>query len=819
MKISRFFARVRRGALCWCYATFCAAFCVANDSDFEARIVADWKSQEARHDRDLASPEAFRDLSSRANALFSALDENDYFSSGGRAALMSAINEASTFDTDVASAADCEGAYCKLRWAMRQAEFENPLIRGIPVVFMKANRFGYQILQEYLSYYARYSNQHGGGFFVLKNPGFSFETTDLTTGRFPRGLFSTPSLSYDGKTLYFAFADFSKVQEENAPILTPSDLQNRGAATWIHDYLKESDGKYHLFKMDVATGEFEQLTEGPYDDFNPTLLPNGDLIFISTRRGGFARCNGPWEPISTATLHLRKPDGSIKTLSWHETNEWAPSVLSDGRVVYTRWDYVDRSASRYQGLWLTNPDGTGSVALFGNYTEDVCACIQAEEIPGSNKIMFVATAHHLAVGGPLVILDPSKTKYDPETGFDNLDSLERITPEICFPETPDGEPDGKPNSIPSQYYYSPRPLSEDFYLVSYSRDPLGGYLSEHGGRVGSPDKVGKLGLYYRDRFGNLELMFEDDEYSCRYPLPLVERETPDILPSRLPADSQVSDTGVFALSNVRESLIPFPENRKIKELRVFEILGKYPSPVGHNPAIGHDFAGNARRLLGSVPVEEDGSAYFRVPARKPLYFQVIDEEGKAVQTMLSEVYVQPGESRGCVGCHEQSNYAMKNLDARSIALARPASELQPGPDGTNPFNYTRLIQPVLDRSCVSCHSGKGDGVKPELTGEPQNEFTVSYNNFLPYLRWYEWFNNPIRRTVSFPGECGADMSPLTNVLSDDNHRDLKTSDKDKRLIYLWLDANIPFYGTYDTTLRQKQREGNVVEVPEVPRFE
>ncbi|MBR4751366.1 MAG: PD40 domain-containing protein [Thermoguttaceae bacterium] len=805
---------------------FCS-FAIAQDeptAGFRAKIEADWERQEATRDRSVADVDALRDLIVRSNELIERLESDKLVENSKLDVFRAAVANADSFLESDPSRDDPNAradAYRSLRWAARDAIFANELLKDSPVVFEKANRFGFQILQEYLSFYERFSNQHGGGLFRLEKPGFSFKTTELSAD-FPRGLFATPSLSYDAKTLYFAFADFSKVQDPDpdAPVLNAYHLRAQGDATErVRQYLTESEGKYCLYSMNLETGESTKLTDGPYDDFDPTLLPDGSLAFVSTRRGGFARCNQSWEPIMVATLHKLTPDGQIRSLSWHETNEWTPAVLDDGRIVYTRWDYVDRRASRYQGLWLTNPDGTGAVALFGNYTESPVACIQPRPIPDSNKIVFTATAHHTAVGGSIVVLDPTKVKYDPETGWDSPDSIERITPEIPFPETKNEETGEW--YLPDQYYYGPTPLSEDFFLVSYSFEPANGYLTTDGNLTPETVGSGKLGLYYRDRFGNLELMYEDEKYSCRYPLILRERETipakiPSLLPDESASNADVADdgaTGTFTLFDVKESLWPFPNDRKIKELRVFQLLPKFPTHQGHYPAIGHDFAGNARIYLGSVPVEEDGSAYFTAPARKPLYFQAVDEDGRAVQTMLSEVYLQPGENRGCVGCHEQQQTTFANSEQRVAAALRAPSALKPGPEDSKPFSYPRLVQPILDRNCVECHSGKEDAPQPSLVGEPEGSFSVSYNQLKPYLRWYQWSSPSIRDVVSLPGECGADMSPLAAIIDDDVHaKAMKLSDEDRRTLYFWLDANIPFYGTYDPGEQARQRDGEAIAV-------
>ncbi|MCF0233574.1 MAG: hypothetical protein HUK22_01190, partial [Thermoguttaceae bacterium] len=395
----------------------------------------------------------------------------------------------------------------------------------------------------------------------------------------------------------------------------------------------------HLYKMDLASGAVKQLTDGPDDDFDPAELPDGDVVFVSTRRGGFARCTGGYEPVETATLHKLRKNGDVQCLSWHETNEWNPSVLSDGRIVYSRWDYVDREAARFMNLWTTNPDGTGASALFGNYTEEVVAALQAKEIPGSSKIMFLSSGHHIAVGGPIAIFDPAKAKYDPETGRDSMEAVEVVTPDVPFPETPVPEAPREYHYVSDHYYYGPYPLSEDFYLTAYSHDPNGGYLAVnrygYQGTCGEPYSSGKMGLYYRDRFGNLELIYEDPEISCRYPIQIKSRPVPANIASKIPENAP--DYGTLALANVYESLFPFAPERPIVELRVFQLLPHWPDYESDVPRLGHAHAANGRVLLGTVPIEKDGSAYFKVPARKPLYFQAVDADGRAVRTMMSEV--------------------------------------------------------------------------------------------------------------------------------------------------------------------------------------
>ena len=261
--------------------------------------------------------------------------------------------------------------------------------------------------------------------------------------------------------------------------VSPGDRPHRTGIDWTIlpaadqvpfelNYFSPARSSFHLFAIDADGENLRQLTFGSEDDFDPCPLPDGRLAFMSSRRGGFCRCDNPFEPIPTHTLHRLDPiDGHVETLSWHETNEWHPSVLADGRIVYCRWDYVDRSAAHFHGLWVSNPDGANPRILFGNYTKELSACFQPRSVPNSNKIVFVAGAHHANVGGSLVLLDPAKIALDQKSGQDRFESLDRLTPEVCFPETSEGWPDS--------FYHSPWPLSEDHYLVALASTDCRGW--------------------------------------------------------------------------------------------------------------------------------------------------------------------------------------------------------------------------------------------------------------------------------------------------------------------------------------------------------
>lgn len=763
------------------------------DPDLRRLLRADWLRQEQRAGRVAHAPAAIEAALDRCRQLL-----RDQRESGHAPAGDAATRELDRLDGrfralppgDEAAALEL---YFAVRAFTRECALSNPLLAGRPILFMERRRAVGYMLYEYLGWYYAFGNDPtsgyknprfptplpGGGVFVLEQPGRSLQTRDLTGGQLPSGHYVTLALSADAATVYFAFADPSGAD--------PFTLPGYGVAPAAAG---RKFNTFHLFAMAADGSRLRQLTDGPHDDFDPCPLPDGGVAFMSTRRGSKLRCGGG-SPEVVCTLHRLDREGAPpRTLSFHETHEWHPSLLHDGRLLYTRWDYVDRNAAKFHSLWTCNLDGSNPAVLFGNYTVRPWACYQARAVPDSSKVVFVAGGHHANVGGALVLLDPSRRAYDTISGEDRPEAIEVLTPELHFAEA-----DGWPRS----FYYSPWPLSERHYLVAFSHDPLpGGYTTHH--------QDSETGLYYFDRFGNLELLYRREGISAVYPIPLTPRPQP---PVRLgPVESEPGEQGAFLLADVNRSVLPLPQDRPVRSLRVFQLLPKSRSDRADDPRIGHPEQSNARMLLGTVPVEPDGSAHFLAPARKPLYFQAVDAAGRAVQGMRSVVYLQPGERRSCVGCHEPPSAAPPPRPV--LAARRPPSHLEPGPEGTKPFGFPRLIQPLLDAHCVRCHDGTSGPDKSSLvlTGEEEGPFSRAYVNLRPYLKW------PSYDAVTRPGELGADASPLAALLAGEAHgRFVRLPQSVLRVFYLWLDAQVPFYGTDEAAHLLAQRRGESVPPP------
>lgn len=684
----------------------------------------------------------------------------------------------------------------------RQIALGNPLFKSAPLLFVKhvPSVMSHQLTQVY-----GYCARPGGGLFILTEPGVSMRTRNLTPARLPAGNFMTPELSFDASRVLFSYCPVKE-----AP------------ASW--DFNNQTKGlRYHIYELSLMSGTVRALTEGDTDNFSPVYLTSGEVVFVSTRRGGFHRCGRG--PCFVYTLSRMEADGrDPHSISFHETHEWDPCLLNDGRLVYTRWDYVDRNAVHYEQLWSARPDGSNVRIYYGNNTWNPTGIWEARTIPGSSRVMATAAPHHGMSAGSVILLDTAQA-------VDGQEPLTRLTPDVRFPESETPLAFGPPPTAydfdtpvkqywraplteswmekvapeeerrwPGHCYKSPWPLSEKFFVVSYSFDQL---VGEPG-----PNIPNMFGLYFADAFGNKELIYRDPAISSLWARPLAPRAPPPELATSVTGSQK--DSGTFLLRDVTDGWPHLPVNPPITQLRIIQVLLK-TTPHADSPRIGAAFAAPGKQVLGTVPVEADGSAYFEAPARTPVLFQALDARGRAVQTMRSLVYLQPAENESCIGCHE---HRMKKESSQTPALAsrRAPSKIRPGPDGSRPFSYPRLVQPVLDRHCVKCHDGK-DPKRPVLTGEPEGAFTKSYNALVSRVSFSAW-NRPEQNfePLTEPLRFGALGSPLTRRLENGPCKVALTWEEEERL-FTWMDANALFYGTFDINEQKKQLAGQAIAGP------
>ena len=691
------------------------------------------------------------------------------------------ISNASTSDD-----ARLEDIWRRVHQLRRRITLANPLAKVGPLLFVKQvpGGFSHQLTQ-----YLGRCSRPGGGIFVLDSPGESMNARELVQDVFPTGSYQQPDIAHDGGKILFAFC--------------PGETTSK-------DWRTDVNRCYHLYEMNADGSSVKRLTDGAFDDFSPRYLPNGKIAFISTRRLGFHRCGRG--PCPVYALALAEADGSNpRPISYHETHEWDPAVLNDGRMIYTRWDYVDRHAVHYQQLWSTRPDGSDVRIFYGNNTLNPVGVWEARPVPNSNKVIATAAAHHAMTAGSIVLLDVTE-------GIDGLPPITRLTPDVPFPESeapvvqwhaPIGVNDPRPlppeaERWPGHCYRTPHALSERYFLAAYSFDTL----------IGEPNanRPNMFGIYLVDAFGNKELLYRDPNIASLWPVPLRPHRRPADIASVLEPESL--QEGTFFLQNVYESWPDLPRSTQIQWLRILQVLPK-STPNINDPRVGLANASPGKQVLGTVPVEPDGSAYFRAPAGVPLAFQALDERGRAVQIMRSIAYLQPGENVSCIGCHEHRTAAPAQR-APAQAISRLPSTIQPGPDGSNPLSYPILVQPVLDRRCVGCHSGTEPANNLDLTGAPEGSFTKSYNALAPRVPHAAWGGGDFLKInsepLSKPDYFGARASALMDMLLK-GHQDVELTASETERLFTWMDANALFYGTFDPDDQARQQRGERISGP------
>ncbi len=672
--------------------------------------------------------------------------------------------------------------YFQARWLARRIALLNPLLKIESLLFVKRHDASgvFHMCDQFYGCNA----VPGGGLFVLRDPsGPNPRLVDLLADsvvqrgrlagqRLTGGSFLSPELSFDGKTILFAYSEAKAFAKS----------QGKETYLWAPEY------SYHIFRVNADGTNLVQLTDGPTDDFDPCFLPNGRIAFISERRGGYLRC-GRHCPVYTM-FSMNADGGDIICLSYHETHEWQPSVTNDGMLVYSRWDYVDRDTNVAHHIWTCYPDGRNPRSFHGNYPERRESRpwmeMDIRAIPDSGKFVATTGAHHGHAFGSLVLIDPRIV----DDGASS--QLTRLTPEVPFPES-----EARPIDR-YMVYGTPWPLSEDDYLCAY--DPA---AKNHG-------------IYWIDRFGNKELIYRDASIASISPMPLGRRSAPPVVPSQTfqaaedAARASSSDRrATVAVMNVYDSDFAWPKGTSVKALRIVQVLPKLTAPP-NVPRIGVADQTNARAVLGTVPVEPDGSAHFEAPAGKALYFQALDERGLAIQSMRSATYLHPGERMTCQGCHESKQRPPSLGSNAPLAMQRAPDKIRPDVSGSNPFTFVRLVQPALDRHCVSCHRQKK---ALDLTGVIEGKYgwTRSYSNLAgKYGFYFHVSNGSINKGVhggsrTVAGKFGAAASPLLRFL-DARHYGLKLPAEDFHRITLWLDCNSEFYGAYENTEAQSRGE-------------
>ncbi len=527
--------------------------------------------------------------------------------------------------------------------------------------------------------------------------------------------------------------------------------------------LDEDD--FHLYELDVATGRIAQLTrDAGFADYEGCYLPNGQVLFNSTRCVQTVDCF----PVPVSNLYVMESDGSnIRRVTVNHVHDNFPSVLNDGRVAFTRWEYNDRWVIHVQGLAVMNPDGTGTTALYGNNSFWPISMLHVRAIPGSTKIVCTLSGHHdVDQCGEIGL-------FDPTLGTEEADGCLRLWPKREIRPTRD---EFYWRGLSAQYQY-PWPLSEHFFLVSCQ-----------------PKGKRHFGIYLIDTFGNRTLIYEDPNISCSSPMLLAPRPRPSVIPSQV--DYRQTEATIHMVNVYEGAGLRGIARGEVKALRIVEMINR-PMGTQHwagmdgTPPMGLCSSWDAKRVIGTVPVGPDGSATFTIPAGTAVYFQPLDARGRALQWMRSWVTAQPGEARACVGCHES-----KHTPPTARLAAAPGHPVRRRPwlTGQEPLAFHRDVQPVLDRACVRCHNqDHPKGI--DLRGDKTDAFSLGYE----HLRLFVTVPGTRQDPPMIPAKSvGAIASPLIQML-DKGHHEVRLTAEEMDRLATWVDLNAPYYGTYAIT--------------------
>ncbi|MBM4041486.1 MAG: hypothetical protein FJ290_23540, partial [Planctomycetes bacterium] len=532
------------------------------------------------------------------------------------------------------------------------------------------------------------------------------------------------------------------------------------AKTILFSWRKKGSPYYQLYTIGVDGSGLTQLTKGDYYNYDGAWLPDGRIVFLSSRISQAAYCF--FTPVGI--LYTMNADGSDqRRISANYLNDFTPAVTNDGRIIYGRWEYVDRPAIPIQSLWTINPDGTMLQGFFGNRVLDPASFIEPQAIPGSTAILCTLTGHNGSCRGAIGIVHPAN-------GDNSQGSIRNVTPEVRLRGV------AHSSNGPRGPYQTPYPVDGTYFLVSHDGTILlRDYDAKEQAIVLKPTTIG----FYNPR-------------------PLRPRQKPPVRAPYVPPEGgdqpQQQQWATVFVQDVYNGLEPHVQRGEVKQIAVVQEIRRslISSPGIHNPffdfqrvviSCGATYV--PKKVWGFAEVAPDGSACFRVPARQPIYFLALDAQGRAVQRMRSHTALMPGEVQGCIGCHEQ-RHEPPQRDRLLPALARPPQELVSPEWGVKGYDYASIVQPVLDKHCTKCHNPLGPDpvggasvprVPPkgiDLTGDRTDYFNVSYEWLArkdqgrtgsPYVNWIPTYNGHEWNILEItPKKWGSHASKLAEVI-------------------------------------------------------
>lgn len=626
-----------------------------------------------------------------------------------------------------------------------------------PLLFVK--RHSYTGIHIYDTYYKWPPG--GGGIYVLENPQSPRAEWKIrpvidpaTPGTLGEGVYTHPELSWDATRLLFCF----KAKPDGS--------------TCIYEIGVDGRGLRRVADPTPTCVSYKGTHSGQHD-IAPAYLPDGRIVFLSTRPSGLVPCANE----GVSILHVMNADGSgLHSISVNNVNEFDPSVLPDGRILFGRWEYVDKNALTIQSLWTVHPDGTEETALFANNMVLPEAILDARPVPNSHLIVGTFAKHNAPPRGSIAFIDPRLGKNGPQA--------------IINLEHPDKPTTDTGNSC------EPWPLSESVVLFS-----------------GRPAGYKRNVLEMMDRAGHRMVLYSETNICLHSPMLVKTRPSPPALPSVTQAGATA---GRFLVQDVYQGLDGVKRS-EVKWLRLIEETSRVSGThSGANPynqtfLVSAALAFSVKNFLGVVPVDEQGSAYFEAPSGRALYLQALDGDGRLVQSMRTFVQAAPGVTRSCIGCHEHK--AATGAPGRVAAAVTGRQPARPQPEswGSGFMDYPGMVQPVLDKHCVSCHGGKkGIAAGLDLSGGWTEHFNISYENLVNrresqleayWIAGIDCMNGTAHGSSQLlpPRRHGSGVAPLARLLMSDHDGRVRLSRRERDLLMAWIDSNGLYHGSWDYT--------------------
>ncbi len=599
--------------------------------------------------------------------------------------------------------------------------------------------------------------------------------------------------------------------------------------SWWRDSLGR---RLHIYRVGIDGSGLTQLTEGDHDNFNPAWLPDGGIAFLSTRLPQFAYC---WVS-STGILYRMDRDGSrVVRLSAGHLQEFTPAVLEDGRIIYGRWEYVDRDALPFQSLWTIRPDGTGLSGYFGNRVLSPATFMEARQIPGTPKVLSLMTGHGHEPWGAVGMIDVRR-------GANAQEAIRNLTPEVTIHPV-----DHMGNAITVDGpYENPFPVDDRYFLVSHRGTVL---LRDYEGTEQAvllrPEHEWNYGWISPKHLG-----FHNPQPLRATRRPPVLSDAREHLAASEQPEERVSATGLATIivQDVYKGIEDHVARGEIAAIRVVQELARPSIPEvkiearafeWYQPVVSSAATYAPKKVWGDAPVDQDGSAHFEAPSGVPLHFLALDREGRTVQRMRTFTHFMPDETQSCVGCHADRNHvAPAATNAFPSSLLREPDKLQEPEWGVRGLSYAHDVQPVWDRHCAGCHNAHRPSGGLDLSGDMTDFFNVSYEHLVRrgthyenpriadrqpsagspparafgrnsgmgfrYIRWIPTSNFSGRNVFELePRRWGSPASLLADLLLEghpdaDGRPRVQLSDEEKRRVFTWIDLNVPYYHTSAT---------------------